>query len=254
MRGCVRKQLAWDNQRRRKAERENEALPEFPYLWLLSTGDPKTVTESYELEPSREGWPKGFRFDAPGHAIGVVVLSELARVPETLLLRLLGRDAVLQDAIADARTLESGELRRMILELLVRRRMVMPESEDSEDRKEAAMLEQEFQQFKKAMRDEGKAEGKAEAILRVFDARELQITNTERARILACTDLAQLDRWLERAVSATLRSRRARRLIIAFARSKPCERGEEGAPTVEARLLEDRGEVRLDRAFGAAEP
>jgi hypothetical protein len=213
VRGCIRKQLAWDNERSRKAEREKENAPEFPYLWIVSVGDPKRVTESYELKP-RAGWPKGFRFATPGHAMGIVVLSELERLDETLLLRLLGRDAVLQEAIADGGRHESEELRGTIRELLVRRRMVMLESTDSEDRKEAAMLDQEFQQFKKAMRDEGrregkaegkvegKAEGKAEGILRVLSVRKLAITDVERRRILTSTDLAQLDRWLERAVTA----------------------------------------------------
>jgi hypothetical protein len=72
------------------------------------------------------------------------------------------------------------------------------------------MLDQEFQQLKKAMRDEGVREGRDEgrreamvtAILRIIDARKLAITDAERSRVLACTDPAQLDLWLERAVTA----------------------------------------------------
>jgi len=40
--------------------------------------------------------------------------------------------------------------------------MIMLESTDPEDRNEAAMLDQEFQKFKKEMRDEGRVEGRVE--------------------------------------------------------------------------------------------
>ena len=49
---------------------------------------------------------------------------------------------------------------------------------------------------------EGEAKGKAEAILRVLGARRLPVADAQRARVLACTDLALLDRWLDRAVTA----------------------------------------------------
>lgn len=52
--------------------------------------------------------------------------------------------------------------------------------------------------------NEGKAEGKADAILSVLSAREIAVTDEIRARIVACTDLATLDRWLRRA--ATLKT------------------------------------------------
>jgi hypothetical protein len=47
----------------------------------------------------------------------------------------------------------------------------------------------------------GEALGKAEAVLAVLEARALAITEEQRATILACTDLATIDRWLRAAVS-----------------------------------------------------
>jgi hypothetical protein len=47
----------------------------------------------------------------------------------------------------------------------------------------------------------GKAEGKAEALLLVLRRRGLAITNDQQHHIIACTDLATLDRWLDRAFS-----------------------------------------------------
>jgi hypothetical protein len=48
---------------------------------------------------------------------------------------------------------------------------------------------------------EGKAEGKASAVLEVLDARGLDVPEPTRTRIMNCQDLDQLDRWLRRAVA-----------------------------------------------------
>lgn len=47
----------------------------------------------------------------------------------------------------------------------------------------------------------GRAAGKAEDVLTVLAARGLEIPDPIRARVLACADLATLDRWITRAVA-----------------------------------------------------
>jgi hypothetical protein len=49
---------------------------------------------------------------------------------------------------------------------------------------------------------EGKAEGKAEAVLRVLSRRGLEVTDAQRASVLACADVGTLERWLDRAIVA----------------------------------------------------
>ena len=49
---------------------------------------------------------------------------------------------------------------------------------------------------------EGAIRAKAEGILKVLDARLLKPTNDQRDQVDAATDLAQLDRWFDRALSA----------------------------------------------------
>jgi len=49
---------------------------------------------------------------------------------------------------------------------------------------------------------EGEAKGKAESVLAIFAAREVFVSAEQRARILGCTDLGQLDGWLRAAVTA----------------------------------------------------
>jgi len=48
---------------------------------------------------------------------------------------------------------------------------------------------------------EGKVEGEAKALLTVLRARKLCVSDQVRQRIMDCTDLDQLDRWLERATT-----------------------------------------------------
>jgi hypothetical protein len=54
-----------------------------------------------------------------------------------------------------------------------------------------------------AVRDEGKAEGKAEAVLAVLEARGVALDADARKQILSCSDLPVLDGWLRQATSAT---------------------------------------------------
>ncbi|ONH24928.1 hypothetical protein BL253_28985 [Pseudofrankia asymbiotica] len=49
----------------------------------------------------------------------------------------------------------------------------------------------------------GRAEGEVRSVLTVLDARRVTVPDAARERILACTDLDQLDTWLRRAVTAT---------------------------------------------------
>ena len=48
---------------------------------------------------------------------------------------------------------------------------------------------------------QGKAEGRAEAVLAVLEARGLTVTAEQRAQIVGCQDIVQLDRWLRLAAT-----------------------------------------------------
>jgi hypothetical protein len=49
---------------------------------------------------------------------------------------------------------------------------------------------------------EGEAKGKAEAVLKLLDARHLVPSGEQRQRVTSCTDARQLDRWFDRAITA----------------------------------------------------
>lgn len=57
--------------------------------------------------------------------------------------------------------------------------------------------------FSQQLRAEGRAEGLANSVLRVLAKREVAVSDEQRARVEGCTDLDQLDTWLDRAATAT---------------------------------------------------
>jgi hypothetical protein len=59
------------------------------------------------------------------------------------------------------------------------------------------------EKYIKKGRDEGLAKGRAEAVLRILTVRLVRINDTDRQRILSCTDLDTLGLWLDRAATAT---------------------------------------------------
>ncbi|HZH16181.1 MAG TPA: hypothetical protein VE057_17660 [Archangium sp.] len=50
--------------------------------------------------------------------------------------------------------------------------------------------------------EQGRAQGRAEDVLRILAARGLLVSEQARLRILSCTDVALLDRWFDRALTA----------------------------------------------------
>jgi hypothetical protein len=52
-------------------------------------------------------------------------------------------------------------------------------------------------------REAGRAESRAEDIVRILDRRGISVPQEAREQILSCTDIATLDSWLDRALTAT---------------------------------------------------
>jgi hypothetical protein len=72
-----------------------------------------------------------------------------------------------------------------------------------------------------AGRNEGLAAGRALSVLAFLEARGLEIPAAVRERVLACTDISILDRWISRAVTA----KTALEVVEAPTTRKPAERG-----------------------------
>jgi hypothetical protein len=68
---------------------------------------------------------------------------------------------------------------------------------------EAMMTTSDYEKtFVERIHDQGVSEGKAEAVLRILDARRLAPSQEQRERVMSCTDSAQLDVWFDRAITA----------------------------------------------------
>ncbi len=79
-----------------------------------------------------------------------------------------------------------------------------PKSLKAADKEWLAMTSRLVEIYKRKLRREGaaegRAEGKAEDLFAILAARRLTPTATQRRRIESCSDTAQLDRWIRRAL------------------------------------------------------
>ncbi len=65
-------------------------------------------------------------------------------------------------------------------------------------------LDQEFQaMYGEQIEARGEVRGEVKVLLKILAARKLPVDDATRARILACTDTAVLERWAEQAANAT---------------------------------------------------
>ena len=68
---------------------------------------------------------------------------------------------------------------------------------------EAMMTTSEYEKtFVERIHDQGITQGKAEAVLKLLDARHLAPSREQRQRVTSCTDSAQLNLWFDRAITA----------------------------------------------------
>lgn len=140
IRDCLLKQFAYDARARRTARAEDrEAEPMVP-LWILSAGVPRTALVAFEFRPLA-GWPEGVYGAATGLEARLVVISELPRTRETLLLRLMGARTVFEGAIEDLKALPTDAVEVLVsLPVLVSLRLTLPTEEDqTEEERKFAM-------------------------------------------------------------------------------------------------------------------
>jgi hypothetical protein len=195
-----------------------------PLLWILSPGRPEDVLRGYAGARVAD-WPSGFYRCAPELAMWIVVLAEIPKTAETLLLRLLGPTTMQLEALRELDTLPLTEAqRRPWIDILADVRYLLDETPDLSLEERAIMTElrQRWEREKAELRAEGRAqaiselrqrlenekaevraEGKAEAILTVLKARGFQVSDSVRQQVLGCKDPSILERWLAKAVTAT---------------------------------------------------
>lgn len=219
LRRCVNKQHTWHHELERRARaaagapsrdtgREASALEEvpFPALVTIGPGRPETVLDAYGCKLLQPGV-----YDAVwGLVLRVVVLSELPRTRETLLLRVLGAGRLLREALADLAALPDDAWEKSIATpLLVHFKLGSDEPATNEEDDVSAEIRAWFEDYQQKLRNEairegrreGRKEGECSLLLRLLRARFGELPAATVARIEAA-DMADLERWGERVLAA----------------------------------------------------
>ena len=188
---CLRKRYQW-----RHVLEHRDAKPwSLPAVWMTSAGRPDGVIEAYGFAVS-EGGPAGhYVLDEAAWRIHLLVVPELPRTRETILLRLLGQSRERLGAIADLIALPEGAWEKVVaLPWLARLRFEVPPSpvEQSDEERDFIMETQEwFEQYKGGLRSEGFDKGRTQALARLF-AKRLGRPLAEPERQVLAERLARL--------------------------------------------------------------
>ncbi len=212
VRRCVCKQHTWHGEltrRARVASRPASSTSEapadssdapFPALVIVGPGRPVTVLDAYRCE--RE-FPGVYRA-AWGLGLCVIVLPELPRTRETLLLRLLGSGRGLGEALTELSRMPEGAWeRRVAMPLVVHFRLWIEEPKAQQEEIVSAEIQAWFEDYQQKLRAEGRNEERARALLTVLRVRGVAVPEAARERVLAQKDPDQLERWLEKAAVAS---------------------------------------------------
>ena len=217
VRRCLRKQLTWHAELERRArvaagqvdddaDDDAPSTVPFPRLVVISPGRPETVLDVYGCKAVRDGVYEA----VVGLHMRVVVLAELPRTRDTLLLRMLAAGRVLVEALADFSALPADAWERRIATPLLLHFGVaskVPAADEEDDVSEEIRAWYEDYQRKQEKlradaRSEGEVKGEARALLAALRVRGISVPDAARERILAEKDAERLERWVERAVVA----------------------------------------------------
>jgi hypothetical protein len=155
---CIAKhRFFWRELARRKPR------PPMPMQWIVCSGRPSAALAGLGFRRSR--WGRGI-YDGPVLTrTRIVVVSELARTRDTLLVRLMGARTTLSRAIVDIQALpDDAPERRLALPILVQLRLEItsaPAKQSTIDR-EFLMNTREVNEYLAALEEKGREEGRKE--------------------------------------------------------------------------------------------
>ncbi|HRI63580.1 MAG TPA: hypothetical protein PK156_05065 [Polyangium sp.] len=208
IRRCMAKQLAWHHELERRARVCTHESPEavvFPWLNILTTGRPNSVLEAFVFQMVRPGVYEA----AAGLCMRIIVISELTRNRETLLLRLFGREQVLTDALVDLDELPVDSWERVAVTRVLNGFDF--DGTDSETNQEAEMTRAEHVRFliaafrrivrRQALAKQAEREVTREILLWRLERRFGNLPAVAKVRILGASEV-RLHRWADRVLCA----------------------------------------------------
>jgi hypothetical protein len=203
MRACFRKQLGLDHSRGIEAAKRADApLPPFPRLWVITTGRPERVLGGYGVAPMA-GFPAGFYDRDEEDACGVVVLRELPRGRETLILRLMGAGTVLNEALVelDGLPADAWEREVAITPLIEARFRIRQDAADEAEREFLMSTQDLFEEWKQKLEQASVERARQQDLLDIYETRFGAIPADLQAAIQATHDAPTLRAWLKLAVA-----------------------------------------------------
>ncbi len=203
IRACLRKQLGLDHLRALQAAASGERpRPPFPRLWVIATGRPERVLGGFGFSPMA-GFPSGVydRFEAD--AWGVVVLRELPRERETLILRLMGAGAVLNEALAELDRLPIDAWERAVaITPLVEARFKIPQDTADDAEREFLMSTQDlYEEWRQKTEQAGVERTRKQDLLEIYGTRFGDVPADLHAAIDATHDGPTLYAWFKLAIT-----------------------------------------------------
>ena len=216
-RSCLLKLLWMQEQTRRQAKPAPQPEASLPKLWILASSLSKPIVTEFggQLRPD---WLPGIYFLPEAFKTVLIAINELPATPETLWLRILGRDAIQQQAIAELLAFPIDDPRRSsILELLISWRITLELTQPTNDEEERLMvvLSQAYldwqQKTKQQGREEGREEGERSLVFRLLARRVGELPEGVRSSIeslsvpqlealaealLDFANLSDLEQWL----------------------------------------------------------
>jgi len=199
VRAVIHKQHALHRVRHAEARRERRPHPPFPHAWILSPGRPERVIAGYGFQRAH-GAPPGLWTRRPADAIGLVVLRELPKTRDTLLLRLMGAGEVLRVAIEELLELpEDAWEREVALEELIALRFEIPQDSLVQAEREFLMATHSLEYWKRTFREEGMKDG----LVATYRARFGKVPAAVAEAIAATHDPAALERLVTLVATAS---------------------------------------------------
>ena len=220
IKSCLLKLLWLQEDRRRKTKGQKPAptQQELPKVWVLAATASKPVITEFggAIQPD---WGKGIYHFPPAYRAAIVAIDKLPATLDTLWLRILGRDKVQQQAIAELLALpRSDPYRDRVLQLLINWRVTikLPDlnlnQQEQEERNVMVALSQAYYEWETLKIQEGIQQGKLKTVLRLLDRRIGSLNDDRRAQIQALslhqiedladelldfTSAADLTNWLQ---------------------------------------------------------
>ncbi len=166
---------------------------------MISPGPPETVIQLYGCVPLRPGLYEA----VAGLRMRIVVLAELPRTRDTLLLRMLGAGRLFEEALDDLAALPFDAWEASVVGPLVNHfRLASRGKPGMKEDDVSAQVRAWVENFKRTLHEEGRTEEAARCLLAVLRGRSIAVPDAARERIVAERDLARLERWIEKAVVA----------------------------------------------------